>query len=92
MSTRYRDPRGLARVQHPGIWRCVQRVVGRSAGAPEWHAISSLHFRSEEDFRERFYRDERSPAIVAEDIARFAGLRSGFALVTRERVLRSEGP
>lgn len=79
----------LARVQHPGIWRYAQSYVEwRSPGAPEWHAISQLHFRSVEDFRTRFYRDEESPAIVAEDIARFADLRAGLALVTRERILR----
>ena len=88
---RYRDGHApLARVHHPGIWRYAQNyVVERSPAAPEWHAISSLHFRSEEDFRTRFYRDEKSPAIIAEDIARFADLRTGFALVTRERVIAS---
>ena len=88
---RYRDGHApLARVHHPRIWRYVQNyVVERSPAAPEWHAISSLHFRSEEDFRTRFYRDEKSPAIIAEDITRFADLRTGLALVTRERILAS---
>ena len=88
---RYREGHApLARVHHPGIWRYVQNyVLERSPGAPEWDAISSLHFHSEEDFRERFYRDETSPSIILEDITRFADLRTGFTLVTRERILTS---
>ncbi len=88
---RYREGHApLAREHHPGIWRYAQNYVSEaSPGAPVWHAISQLHFRSEEDFRTRFYRDEKSPAIIADDITRFADLRTGLALVTRERVLRS---
>lgn len=88
---RYRDGHApLAREHHPGIWRYAQNYVTESSpGAPVWHAISQLHFRSEEDFRTRFYRDDKSPAIIAKDITRFADLRTGLALVTRERVLRS---
>lgn len=90
-ATRYREGHApLAREHHPGIWRYVQNyVTARSPGAPEWHAISSLHFRSEQDFRERFYRDAESPAIIAQDIERFADLRTGLVLVTRERIIAS---
>jgi uncharacterized protein (TIGR02118 family) len=88
---RYRDGHApLAREHHPGIWRYAQSYVAdRSEGAPVWHAISQLHFRSEEDFRKRFYRDEQSPGIIAEDITRFADTRTGLAVVTRERIVRA---
>lgn len=81
---RYRDHAPLAREHHPGVARYVQNyVVAASPGAPEWHAIAELHFRGDADLRARFYRDEQSPKLVAEDVTRFAAPRSGFALVTR---------
>jgi uncharacterized protein (TIGR02118 family) len=85
--SRYRGGHApLARVHHPGIRRYVQNfVLEVGAGAPAWGAISELHFASEADFRERFYRDAESPAIIARDIARFTDPNTGFALVTRMR-------
>lgn len=82
---RYREGHApLARKHHPGIARYVQRfVLTCTEGAPRWHAIAALHFRSDDDFRERFYRDETSPGVIARDVRRFADVRSGFALVTR---------
>lgn len=87
--SRYRDGHApLARVHHPGIRRYVQNfVVESQEGAPGWNAISELHFASEADFRDRFYRDAGSPAIIAADVARFTDPKTGFALVTRERVV-----
>jgi uncharacterized protein (TIGR02118 family) len=86
---RYRDGHApLARVHHPGIRRYVQNfVLEAEPGAPAWNAVSELHFASESDFRERFYRDPGSPAIVARDVLRFTDPKTGFALVTRQRVL-----
>ncbi|MGH0029633.1 MAG: EthD family reductase [Myxococcota bacterium] len=83
---RYREGHApLARVQHPGLRRYAQNFVEEStAGAPHWDAIAQLHFAGEREFRERFYRDAESPAIVAADVARFADLSTGFALVTRD--------
>lgn len=82
---RYREGHApLAREHHPGISRYVQHfVLDRTEGAPRWDAIAALHFRSEDDFRERFYRDATSPAIIAEDVRRFADPRAGLILVTR---------
>lgn len=84
---RYREGHApLARAHHPGIARYVQRfVLACSEDAPAWHAIAALHFRTEDEFRGRFYRDETSPGVVAEDVRRFADLRSGLVLVTRPR-------
>lgn len=83
--SRYRGGHApLARVHHPGIRRYVQNfVLDAEPGAPELGAISELHFASERDFRERFYRDAESPAIIARDVARFTDPKTGFALVTR---------
>lgn len=87
---RYREGHApLARVQHPGLRRYVQNFVRReSQGAPHWDAIAQLHFASEQSFRDQFYRDAASPAIVAADVREFADPTSGFVLVTRERTLR----
>jgi uncharacterized protein (TIGR02118 family) len=83
---RYREGHApLARVHHPGIRRYVQNfVVGSSAGAPEWDAIAQLHFASEDELRQRFYRDAESPARIAADVAGFVDTQRGLVLVTRE--------
>ena len=76
-----------------GIRRYVQNyVVGTSPGAPAWDAVAQLHFASESDLRERFYRDEESPAVIAADVARFADTRSGLVLVTRALAAAGAGP
>ena len=40
-------------------------------------AISELWFASEADARTRFYRDEESSRVIAEDVRRFVDLRGG---------------
>jgi len=91
---RYREGHApLARVHHPGIRRYVQNfVVGSSAGAPEWDAIAQLHFASEQELRERFYRDAGSRAVIADDVAGFVDMTRGLVLVTREAARSGEAP
>lgn len=74
----------LARMHHPGIARYVQNFVERCDGdAAEIDAISELWFRSEQDARSRFYRDDGSRRVIAEDVRRFIDLRGGFAFAAR---------
>jgi len=84
-SSHYRERHApLARVHHPGIARYVQNYVAQRAGdtAPI-DAISELWFRSEADARDRFYRDDESRRVIAEDVKRFIDLRSGGAFAAR---------
>jgi uncharacterized protein (TIGR02118 family) len=74
----------LAREHHPGIARYVQNFVEQPAGpGAEIDAVSELWFRSEEDARSRFYRDDESRRVIAEDVRRFIDLRAGFAFAAR---------
>ncbi len=87
---RYLAHAEVARKHHPGIGRYVQNFVRglEPPGAPVVDAIAELHFPSEQDRRDRFYRDEASPAVVAADVARFL-LRDGtWSLLATEHVVR----
>lgn len=87
---RYRRHADVARVHHPGIARYVQSFVRGSVtdGAPLLDAIAELSFASREDFAERFYRDESSREVVAEDVEGFLDRRRTWSVLTRERLLR----
>ena len=71
----------LARVHHPGIARYVQNFLPPGEGLVD--AISELWFRSETDARTRFYRDDESRRVIAEDVRRFVDLRSSAAFAAR---------
>ena len=74
----------LARVHHPGIARYVQNFVERRDGeVAEVDAVSELWFRSEQDARSRFYRNDESRRVIAEDVRRFIDLRAGTAFAAR---------
>lgn len=76
----------LARIHHPGIARYVQNFIEPGATEPApIDAISELWFRSEDDARTRFYRDEESTRVIGEDVRRFIDLRSGTAIAVRPR-------
>jgi uncharacterized protein (TIGR02118 family) len=73
----------LARIHHPGIARYVQNFL--APGAAPIDAISELWFRSEDDARARFYRDDDSRRAIGEDVRRFIDLRGGSAFAARPR-------
>jgi hypothetical protein len=87
---RYRRHAEIARVHHPGIARYVQSFVRGSVtdGAPPLDAVAELSFASREDFAERFYRDDSSREVVAEDVEGFLDRRRTWSVLTRERLLR----
>ena len=76
----------LARIHHPGIARYVQNYIEpRERESAPVDAISELWFRSEQDARTRFYRDEESRRAIGEDVRRFVDLRGGSAFAVRPR-------
>jgi uncharacterized protein (TIGR02118 family) len=80
--THYREKHApLARVHHPGIARYVQNFLPPGEGLVD--AISELWFRSEEDARAHFYRDDESRRVIGEDVQRFIDLRGGSAFAAR---------
>ena len=75
----------LARVHHPGIARYAQNYLEPSGADRHIDAISELWFRSEDDARARFYRDDESRRVIGEDVRRFIDLRGGAAFAARPR-------
>jgi hypothetical protein len=88
---RYLEHAAVAREHHPGIWRYVQNFVTGDVtqAAPEIDAIAELHFRSEDDFHNKFYRDKKSPRVIAEDVDRFMVAGDATALTTTEILILS---
>jgi len=84
---RYREHARVARVHHPGVARYAQSFVVRALTrhAPPADAFAELHFASERDLRERFYRDAASPDVVARDVARFLDPGRTLAVAARPR-------
>ncbi|MCE2391495.1 MAG: EthD domain-containing protein [Proteobacteria bacterium] len=82
----------LARRHHPGIWRYVQNVVSErlTRGAPDWDGFAELHFRSLEDFEQRYFDSERGREILRADVAEFIDAPLGRRLLTSEYVIRVE--
>jgi uncharacterized protein (TIGR02118 family) len=73
----------LARVHHPGIARYAQNYCEPNGADRLVDAVSELWFRSEEDARTRFYRDDESRRVIGEDVQRFLDLRNGEAFAAR---------
>ena len=79
---RYEAHAEIARVQHPAICRYVQHFVIQGT-EPVCAAISELHFADEESMRERFYRDDNSPAIVDADISDYLDRDRTWSILSR---------
>ena len=84
--THYRERHApLARIHHPGIARYAQNFAEPDPADRRVDAISELWFRSEDDARTRFYRDDESRRVIGEDVQRFLDLRNGEAFAARPR-------
>ena len=80
---RYEGHAAIARVEHPGICRYVQHFVV-TGSEPACAAISELHFASDDDMRNRFYRNEDSAAVVDADIGDYLDRTRTFSVVGRQ--------
>jgi hypothetical protein len=80
---RYEGHAAIARVEHPGICRYVQHFVTMGS-EPDCAAISELHFASDDDMRNRFYRNEDSAAVVDADIGDYLDRARTFSVVGRK--------
>jgi EthD domain len=80
----------LVPVHHPAFWEYGQNVVlDTSSGAPEVDGIAEMHFRSEQDMRERFYDSDESRRIIGEDVARFLDRGRGWRILGREHWVKT---
>ena len=87
---RYLEHARVAQLHHPGAARYVQNFVTETLtdGAPAVSGIAELSFETESDLTHRFYRDDRSPKIVAEDVARFMTYRGAWSILAHEIVVQ----
>jgi uncharacterized protein (TIGR02118 family) len=86
---RYAEGHGpLARIQHPGVWRYTQRFVvdDLTPDAPPIDAFAELHFRTVDDFQQRFYLNDEAPNVVADDTAEFLDRSRTFTIMATEVV------
>ena len=63
----------LAVRHHVGLWNYTQSVVRRAytPGGNAIDGIAELHFRSREDFADRFFDSDEGRAVIMADVKRF---------------------
>jgi uncharacterized protein (TIGR02118 family) len=83
----------LALRHHVGLWRYTQNVVRRAytPGGGQIDGIADLHFRTRDDFDERFYDSDEGRDIIRADVKRFIGPRGDEAALMTELPLRTDG-
>lgn len=81
----------LVAVHNPGVARYVQNVVRTplTPDAPDVDGMAQLHFRSLDDFRERFHASDESRAVVTADVAEFLDRERGWRLLAEETWVRT---
>ncbi len=79
----------LARVHHPALWAYNQNVVDGepTPGAPAVSGVAELHFRSEDDYRQRRYDSDMGEARLRQDIDQFLMPGESWSLWVGEYVL-----
>jgi len=83
----------LALQHHAGLWDYTQNAVRRAytPGGGQIDGIAELHFRTREDFEERFYDSDEGRRIIAEDVRLFISRPSTEVALMTELPLRTAG-
>ena len=63
----------------------------RGPGGGDVFGVAELHFRSEDDFRERMFDSPGGRKEIFEDIPKFMSLEASTSILARERIVESEG-
>jgi len=81
----------LARRHHVGLWNYTQNVVRRSytPGGNAIDGVAELHFRTREDFRDRFFDSDDGRSAILADVGRFMAAPRPETALMRELPLRS---
>ncbi len=81
----------LAVERHVGLWRYVQHVVRRAytPGGRAIDGIAELHFRTREDFEQRFFDSDEGRRLIMADVTRFMRRDWSQAALMTEHVLRA---
>jgi uncharacterized protein (TIGR02118 family) len=80
----------LARRHHLGLWNYTQNVVRRALtpGGAAIDGVAELHFRTREDYEERFFDSDEGRAVIMADVPRFMRPPSRETALMRELPLR----
>lgn len=81
----------LAVRHHVGLWDYTQNVARRAftTGGEDVDGIAELHFRTREDFEQRFYDSDEGRAVIVQDVARFVERSRSEATLMTELPLRT---
>jgi uncharacterized protein (TIGR02118 family) len=84
----------LARRHHIGLWNYTQNVVRRALtpGGEAIDGVAELHFRTRDDFENKFFDSDEGRAVILADVKRFMMPPSRETAVMRELPLRTAGP
>jgi uncharacterized protein (TIGR02118 family) len=81
----------LAVRHHVGLWNYTQNVVRRSysPGGNAIDGVAELHFRTREDFVDRFFDSDAGRDVILADVGRFMARPSPETALMRELPLRT---
>jgi uncharacterized protein (TIGR02118 family) len=84
----------LAVRHHVGLWNYTQNVVRRAytPGGNAVDGLAELHFRTREDFEERFFDSDDGRAVILADVGRFMTRPRPETALMRELPLRTTIP
>lgn len=81
----------LAQRHHVGLWNYTQDVVRRALtpGGAAIDGVAELHFRTRDDFENRFFDSDEGRAVILADVKRFMMPPSRETALMRELPLRT---
>jgi uncharacterized protein (TIGR02118 family) len=87
------DHTPLALRHHPGLWNYRQHSVRRAftPGGDGVDGIAELHFRTDDDFAQRFFDSDEGRRVILADVARFMSRDDSGATLMTELALRTPG-
>ena len=88
------EPRANERTDHPhhvGLWNYTQHVVRRAytPGGLATDGIAELHFRTRDDFENKFFDSDAGRDVIMADVDRFMDMRRSTASLMTEYVMRA---
>jgi uncharacterized protein (TIGR02118 family) len=81
----------LAQRHHIGLWNYTQNVVRRALtpGGDAIDGVADLHFRTRDDFENKFFDSDEGRAVILADVKRFMQPPSGETALMRALPLRT---
>jgi uncharacterized protein (TIGR02118 family) len=82
----------LAQRHHIGLWNYTQDVVRRALtpGSADIDGVAELHFRTRDDYENKFFDSDAGRAVILEDVPRFMMPPSPETALMREIPLKRE--